>query len=236
LYSVVPIGDNVFGSSSAKWIHRSRMRTFASVIANDSRLFLRGAVLSFFLHKIARKVLPLAGFLALAAPIAPSQAMLSSSRGAEIAPFAQTTLLSPDWGPTKDLGYTIGIDYTRFIRSIVQPSIEVRMTSASGSSVNERTYSGGLKLQTTIHHVRPYATFLVGNGTIQFVHPINNYLSDNSIIYSLGGGAEVDVTSQLSVRFDFQHQQWNLDPNTLTPVALGVGFSYRLPFHSIGVH
>jgi opacity protein-like surface antigen len=138
-------------------------------------------------------------------------------------------------GYNENLGYTVGVDYTRFIRSIVQPSLEFRMTRANGDTVDERSFTGGLKLQATIHRVHPYATFLGGNGDIYFVHPINNYLSDNSFVLSLGGGADLDVTSQLSVRVDFTHQQWTIDPQTLTPVTLGIGFAYRLPFHPVGV-
>jgi hypothetical protein len=166
--------------------------------------------------------------------VASAQAMNTANRGAEIAPFAETTLLSPDWGPTRNLGYTVGIDYTRFIRSIVQPSLEVRTTSANGDTVKERTFTSGLKLQATVRRIHPYATFLAGYGEIYFVHPVNNYLSDNSFVYSLGGGADLDVTQQLSVRLDFTHQSWNLGPQTLTPVTLAVGFAYRLPFHTSG--
>jgi opacity protein-like surface antigen len=162
--------------------------------------------------------------------------MVSAQRGAEIAPFAQTTLLSPDWGPTNNLGYVVGLDYTRFTRLFVQPSLEVRMTAANGDTVGERSYTGGLKLQTTIHGIHPYATLLAGYGAITFTHPIGNYLSDNSMVYSLGGGVEFNVTRQLKMRVDFTHQQWNLDPVTLTPVTLGVGLAYSLPFfHSGGV-
>ena len=178
---------------------------------------------------------PLLGILLACTHLAAAQAMNTANRGAEIAPFAETTLLSPDWGTTRNLGYTVGIDYTRFIRSIVQPSLEVRMTSANGDTVNERTYTGGLKLQATVRRIHPYATFLAGYGGIYFVHPVNSYLSDNSVVYSLGGGADLDVTQQLSVRLDFTHQSWNLGPQTLTPVTLAVGFAYRLPFHTGGV-
>jgi len=144
--------------------------------------------------------------------------MEAAQRGGEFAPFVQTTLLSPDWGPTSNVGYTIGVDYTRFIRSIVQPSLEVRMTSANGSTVGERSYIGGLKLQTTIHGIHPYFTLLGGEG--------------RTFIYSLGGGAIIPIHSQLDLRLDFTHQQWNIDPQTLTPVTLSVGVAYRLPFHN----
>jgi opacity protein-like surface antigen len=162
-----------------------------------------------------------------------AQAKVSAERGAEIAPFVQTTLLHPDWGSTGNTGFTAGVDYTRFIRSIVQPSLEFRMSNANGSNVGERTYSGGLKLQATIHGIHPYATILAGYGGITFTHPTNpNYTSDSSRIYSLGGGAEFNVLSHWKVRFDFTEQSWNIGPQTLTPTTFGVGVSYRLHFHN----
>jgi hypothetical protein len=196
--------------------------------------FQRGVLLN-LLHCSAWKFIAIMAILLAGSKVTAAQAMNTANRSAEIAPFAENTRVSPDWGSSQNFGYTLGIDYTHFIRSIVQPSLEIRMTNANGNSVNERTFTGGLKLQATIHRVHPFATFLAGNGDIYFVHPTSNYLGDNSFVYSLGGGADLDVTSQLSVRVDFTHQQWNIDPQTLTPVTLGIGFAYRHPFHSVGV-
>ena len=183
-------------------------------------------------HGSVRKALSLLGILAFAATFAPAQALVTAQRGSEIAPFAQYTLLSPDWGQPRDHGYTAGIDYTRFIRSIVQPSLELRTTSASGSAVGEHSYVGGLKLQTVaIHGIRPYATFLAGKGFITFDNPINGYTGDNSFIVSLGGGAVFPIHSQLDMRLDFAWQRWNIDPQILNPTTLGIGFAYRIPVH-----
>jgi opacity protein-like surface antigen len=178
-----------------------------------------------------RKAASFLGILLATTGIASAQALITAGRGAEIAPFAQTTIVSPDWGQTRNIGYTLGVDYTRFIRSIVQPSIEIRMTSASGITVNERTYTGGLKLQTTVHGIHPFATFLAGYGTIHF----NNttfYTGDNAMVYSLGGGVDFNVTQQWKVRADFAGQNWNLGNATLSPMTLGVGVAYSLPFHT----
>jgi hypothetical protein len=79
---------------------------------------------------------------------------------------------------------------------------------------------------------------LTGYGVIDFVHPIINskgnlYKSDNSIVYSIGGGADFDVRSSWKVRVDFMQQFWHL-PLPMTPTALSVGISYRIPFHNKG--
>jgi opacity protein-like surface antigen len=175
------------------------------------------------------------GISLAATGIASGQASVTAQRGAEIAPWVQTTYLRPDYGQPNNIGYTVGGDYTRFIRSVVQPSLEIRYTSASGTQVNESSFTGGLKLQTTIYGVHPYATMLAGTGHITFVHPVSaNYPGDTSFVYSLGGGLEFNVLPSWKLRADFTDQHWDLDPAILTPMAFSVGVSYSIPFHGGG--
>lgn len=158
--------------------------------------------------------------------------MVSADRGAEIAPFGYLSILNPDWGPYNNTGYTVGVDYTRFIHSIVQPSIEFRYNHANGTTVNERSFEGGLKLQTTVHNLHPYGTILYGHGNIDFNYSIPGYPGDASGIYAFGGGLDFNVKPQWKVRLDYSRQHWNLDPNTLTPSTLGIGVGYTIPFHT----
>jgi hypothetical protein len=174
------------------------------------------------------------GISLAATGIASAQASVTAQRGAEIAPFVQTTMLRPDWGQTNNIGFSAGVDYTRFIRSIVQPSLELRFTNASGKNVGEHTFTGGLKLATTIYGIHPYAVLLAGTGGIKFMNPIDTYGSDTSFVYAAGGGAEFYVRPQWKVRADFIDQHWDLDPQILTPMAFSVGVSYSVPFHGGG--
>jgi opacity protein-like surface antigen len=175
------------------------------------------------------------GISLAATGIASAQATVVGERGAELAPFITTTYLSPDWGQKNNLGFTAGVDYTRFIRSIVQPSLEFRMTSADGLNVGEKTYLGGFKLQTTVHGVHPYAVVLGGNGDIVFHHQeAQGYTTDNSFVLSVGGGAEFNVLPQWKVRADFTEQHWNLEPQILTPKVFSVGVAYSIAFHGNG--
>ncbi|MGD0798687.1 MAG: outer membrane beta-barrel protein [Acidobacteriaceae bacterium] len=172
--------------------------------------------------------------LLVAPAVASAQANVAAQRGAEITPFVQTSLLTPDWGQTRNVGYTAGVDYTRLIQAIVQPSLELRYVSANGLNVSEHSFTGGFKLAMTYHRIHPYATLLAGTGGITFTHPQPGYPSDTSFIYSIGAGAEFNVTQSWKVRGDFLQQNWNLDPVKLTPVVLSVGVSYRIPFHTGG--
>ena len=174
------------------------------------------------------------GIAIAATGMASAQASVTAQRGAEISPFIQTTLLRPDWGQTNNIGYTVGVDYTRFIHSIVQPSLELRMTGANGKNVGEKSYLGGFKLAATVHGVHPYATLLAGTGGITFMNPVDSYGSDTSFVYALGGGLEFSVLQQWKVRADFAQQHWDLDPQLLTPITMSVGIAYSIPFHGGG--
>jgi len=173
----------------------------------------------------------LLGVCLAATAVASAQAVETAQRGAVLTPFFQTTILRPDWGQPNNMGYTVGVDYTRFLRSILQPSLELRYTTANGSVVSEHSFIGGLKLEASIFGIHPYATLLAGNGDITFTHPIGNYYGDNSFVYSLGGGAEFKLYSSLKLRADFTQQHWDLDPYILTPMTFSVGLAYGLPFH-----
>jgi len=164
-----------------------------------------------------------------------AQAIPTVERGSEFAPFAMATSLNPDWGQTNNLGFTAGFDYTHFIPGIVQPSAEFRITHAAGRTVNESTYLGGFKLQTTIRNLHPYAIVLAGKGIITFNYFYNGGLKgDDSAVYAYGGGLEFKPLRSWKVRAEYTQQHWNLDPNTLTPSALGVGIAYTVPFHNHG--
>ena len=186
------------------------------------------------LHPTSFKAAILLGILLATTHIASAQALVTAQRGSEITPFAQATLLSPDWGQTDNLGYTFGVDFTHFIRSsFVQPSLELRMNSAGGTTVLERSYLGGFKLQApSIHAIHPYATLLGGDGTIAFTHPSGGYLGDHTFVFSLGAGADFNITQQWTTRVDFAYQFWNIDPQTLTPITLGVGIAYHIGAHT----
>lgn len=164
-----------------------------------------------------------------------AQAMPTVERGSEFVPFGLATSVNPDWGQTNNLGFAAGFDYTHLIPSIVQPSLEFRVTHASGRTVNQSTYLGGFKLQTRIRNINPYLVLLAGKGIITFNYFYNGGLTgDDSAVYAIGGGAEIPVHRSWKVRADYTQQHWNLEPNTLTPSTFGFGVAYTVPFRSHG--
>ncbi len=175
----------------------------------------------------------LLGVSLAATGIASAQAVVAADRGAAISPFVQTTLVAPDWGQPNNLGFTAGVDYTRFTPTLIQPSLEGRMTIAHGTQVSENSYLTGFKLETAFHSIHPYATLLAGMGYITFVNQ-PGYPKDSSFVYSIGGGAEFHVLPSWKVRADFTEQHWNLDPQILNPKTMAVGIAYEIPFHKNG--
>lgn len=164
-----------------------------------------------------------------------AQAVPVGTRGSDVAPFFAVTTVSPDWGASRNFGYTAGVDYTRLSRGVGQPGLEFRVSSATGLRVDEFSYAGGLKLQGGSYGpVRPYATMLVGMGTIN-IHPGGPSLAkETSFLYALGGGLEIQLPSAFKVKADFLQQTWSFSPNGLTPVALSIGLSYSLPVRNGG--
>jgi hypothetical protein len=184
------------------------------------------------LHRSIRNAALLLGIALSAAHVASGQAVATGGRGAELSPFAFATVVGPDYGQPHDLGYTLGIDYTHFIRFILQPSVEVRFTRASGQQIDENSFGGGLKFHTNFGRVRPYAAVLIGQGNLTFHHAGVDAKIDKSTAIWYGGGAEYEVNSQWRIRGEFMQQYWNLDPGSLTPSIFSVGFAYRIPFRN----
>ena len=99
---------------------------------------------------------------------------------------------------------------------------------STGPAITEDSFLGGLKVETHVRRIRPYAAFLVGYGIINYVQVNQN---DDSIAYAVALGADYNVTRQFAVKVDAMEQFWKLGnaSNELTPTSLSVGVVYRLP-------
>lgn len=75
--------------------------------------------------------------------------------------------------------------------------------------------------------VHPYATFLMGMGSIDFPHK-PPYTHDTRAIYEPGGGLEVRVFRSVWVRGAYEYQFWPhlLGPHALNPNGITFGTSY----------
>jgi hypothetical protein len=170
------------------------------------------------------------------------QAQAAASRSAAISVFGGGSFVRPDSGSSSQSGYMFGTDYTYYPgRFYLVPSLELRGSiSPKGKVVGENVFGGGLRVEHRYSRFSPYADLLVGAGTLKFTTPIplvqgGLYESNNSIVYTYGGGVDIGVFSHLSVKVDVQGSHWNLNPNNptiLQPLWMGVGLVYRIPFGS----
>jgi len=185
---------------------------------------------------------------ALVSVRAGAQAVPIREKKADLSTFVGYTRLSPDYGGLPDNlnnGVSFGAFYTRYLHWFA-PAVEFRGKIANGHTVDEKTYGGGIRVEKSYRRYRPFGDFLVSAGTINYhlVTPPNvpappgipyiiHTYSDSSVVYTLGGGLDFDVTERISARGEYQHEHWSLGkfgPVTLTPSMWGFGVVYRIPF------
>lgn len=188
-------------------------------------------------------LLPLAA-LALPPSRAAAQAEYTAARPAELLVFGGYTHVQPDYGTTNNNGVVFGADYLRSFGWLVVPGLEFRANINSGKTVSQHTYTVGLRGGVNFHQrYHFYGDFLVGPGYTHypiFVNGSYQEVPDGGRVFSIGGGADIDLTDNFLFKADFQVQEWNLGPNsntnpngsdfTLSPTALTLGISYRIPF------
>jgi hypothetical protein len=180
----------------------------------------------------------IAALLALAPSRASAQEFPTASKDMDISAFGGYENLDPSYySAPRDSGLLLGADLTRYIGHWpVAPSVELRANFAGGPTVNEHSYLFGLRAQGHVfRRYYPYADVLVGLGSIYYNHPtIPGYTHDNSIVFSFGGGVDIDLIHNFQAKLDIQGQHWNLgtgnDSDILTPSVISIGLAYRIPF------
>jgi hypothetical protein len=186
--------------------------------------------------------LSLAAWAGLAAGLATgpaqAQARATADRSFGLAAYAGGSYARTDYG-SNDKGYIVGADLNTIFHHF-QPALDARYTSVTGTTANQSSFAGGLKLQRKFGPFRPYGDMEVGFGTIGFVDPGRNpdgswYRRDNSVITAFGGGVDVRVARWIDVKADAQYQLWKLghDQHYLTPFITSIGVVYRIPYRPL---
>lgn len=173
------------------------------------------------------------GLIALAPESSSAQGISTGSKSLDLAAFGGYVNINPDHGGTRNTGFTLGADATRYLHWPIAPSLEVRANYANGAIVDEKSYLGGIRAQVDVlHRIHPYADFLFGYGTIHYyVPPAPGYTDDNSAVESYGAGIDIDLLSNFQGRLDYQSQHWAFDAhNTISPTAVTVAVRYVFPF------
>ena len=177
-------------------------------------------------------------FIFSALQLLPGQAVPTASKTSELSFYGAYAHVWPDYGTEQDNGAIFGVEYTRFLRCFLTPSLVLRGKVVAGPVADQRSWGGGIRGQRRLGNFYPYIDFLVGAGTITFTHPFIDvtgrlYESDNSVVYSLGGGVDYDFASHFAARVDYQFEHWDLGTSqSFTPNTLSVGVVYHISPHT----
>jgi opacity protein-like surface antigen len=164
------------------------------------------------------------------------QGLPTASKEAAISFFGAYSRVSTDRSSQKDNGFTVGFAYTRYLHWFLTPSLEIRSKIATGDTVSEKTFGGGIRVEHRFKNFHPYANFFGSYGKITLTNPVTSvpgprYYYDDSTVYSTGAGLDYDVTSNWAARVDYQYEHWHTGlKNTFTPQIFSIGILYRIPF------
>lgn len=145
----------------------------------------------------------------------------------------------PDYGDAKkNAGGTVGAEANIGGMSHLRPSVQFRAVGSGGRLSDQYAYSIGPRAEFPFGHFRPYADFLFGYGIIKYERPqiVNGkpYTSDNSLVYTYGGGLDYELSRHWAIRADLQRQRWKVGDNNpaFHPVQMSLGVRYRFHFHN----
>jgi hypothetical protein len=165
-----------------------------------------------------------------------AQGRPTASKEAAISLFGTYSRVSTDRSSQKDNGFMVGAAYTRYLHWLLTPSLEVRCKIATGGTVSEKTFGGGIRVEHRFKNFYPYADFFGSYGKITFANPITSvpgprFYYDDSTVYSAGAGLDYDITPNWAARVDYQFEHWHTGfKNTFTPQIFSIGILYRIPF------
>lgn len=187
---------------------------------------------------LCRIAVALSGLLASGASLA-AQAGPAAAKALDLGVYGGYLGSNPGYGSYHNTGDAFGLEVSHsFAGFSLTPALEFRANLTNGAAVRERTYLPGVRLTGTLLHVlHPYGTFLIGVGTLRFNLSNLSDQSDNSIVYSAGGGLQLDVARHFQIMGDFQYQHWDFGRgDTITPNLVLFGVSYHIPFRPYNSH
>jgi len=175
-------------------------------------------------------------FLTLHSKFFEAQGLPAASREAAISFFGAYSRVNTDRSSQNDNGLTVGFAYTRYLHWLLTPSLEARAKIATGSTISEKTFGGGIRVEHRFKDFHPYANFFGSYGKITTTNPVTSvpgphYYYDDSTVYSTGVGLDYDLTPTWAARVDYQFEHWHTGfKNTFTPQVFSIGVLYRIPF------
>jgi len=170
-------------------------------------------------------------------PVAYSQAVPTASQALQLSAFgAASGMLTGLYGG-HNAGITAGVDLSMLSLHGYHPSIEARgiYPFDKGHVDSQKSIMGGVKIDHRLARSSVYVDFLAGRGEIDyqnggFTVGSLKYISTSTNVYSLGVGADLDISRHFAVKADYQYQLWKtpvIPAGNIYPSVLSLGVVYR---------
>jgi len=171
----------------------------------------------------------LAGALSLAST-AHGQALPTATGVRHLEIGAGATLGKPDFGQDWIGGISAFADYNLWSHIGVEADAHI-LTLHTPQDLGENTYEAGPRVYWRKGRFTFYGKALIGYGNfiVQEIQDNPGKFNATSFMYSVGGGADIDLPHHLTIRaFDFEYQEWpNFANDGLSPAIGTVGAAYR---------
>jgi hypothetical protein len=194
--------------------------------------------------KIGFRALTLLCFALAASSLVLAQAIPTANRPFSVSAFGAATGTWTGLSGGKNAGITAGADVSFIPFHRFYPSAEVRGTYPidDGSIDSQKNILFGPKVERYYGSFHPYADFLYGRGSIDYLNggypnPSGTLLFLNSVsnVFSYGGGLDVTLTDHFALKVDAQYQHYGTPVTPSghiysTPVSVGVVYRFGSPY------
>ena len=178
--------------------------------------------------------LTIACALAITVPRSQGQAVATASGNALSVGVAYQNA-DPDYGPTRGsgIGAYANFDFARFIGVTAEVNLP---TAFSNVIFPERSFLVGARGEYHRGRYMAYGKLLGGvassgnNSSVYSAITASQLInaSETYSLYALGGGVEYRLELPVTVRLDYEQQEWlGYKPNGLTPGIFSIGAAYR---------
>lgn len=160
-----------------------------------------------------------------------AQAVPTASAIGSFQAGAGYTIVSPDYGQKRVVGFTgfadydfgrLGIEFDAHIGNLITPL-----------DIAENSYLVGPRYVFRLGRIHPYAKGLLGVGMFRVLETEDNQgiYTGNYLAYAMGGGVDIRASDHITIRpIDFEYQKWPaFGQNGLTPLVYTFGAAYH--FH-----
>jgi hypothetical protein len=179
----------------------------------------------------------LAAAILTTAAAAHSQALPTASQALQLSAFGAASGVFTGLYGGHNAGITAGADLSMPSLHGYHPSIEVRgiYPFDKGQVDSQKSVMGGVKVDHRLARSSPYVDFLAGRGEIDyqnggFTVGLLKYISTSTNVYSLGAGADLDVSHHFALKADYQYQFWKtpvIPAGNIHPSVISLGVVYR---------